>query len=75
MAEYIPRLAANNQIEAANAVVRRELHKALVMELPARVEMMRAPEIRAIMVAKLKEIVSHLPGLILKAFDGKSSKD
>jgi hypothetical protein len=64
MGEYIPRVQANRQIESAHAVVRRELRKALEFELPPRVEMMKAPEIRKIMAAKFKEIVSHLPSQI-----------
>ena len=65
MAEYVKRDQANRQIESANAVVRRELRKALEFELPPRVEMMRAPEIRKIMVQKLKDISAHLPQQIM----------
>jgi hypothetical protein len=65
MAEYVKRDQANRQIESANAVVRRELRKALEFELPPRVEMMRAPEIRKIMVQKLKDISAHLPNMIM----------
>jgi hypothetical protein len=75
MAEYIPRVDANRQIESANYVVRRELHKALVQELPPRLEMLKAAEIRKITQAKYDEIVSHLPGLILKALNGTSSNE
>jgi hypothetical protein len=64
MSEYVPRISANRQIESANAVVRRELRKAMEFELPPRVEMMKAPEIRKIMVAKFRDIVAHLPSLI-----------
>jgi hypothetical protein len=69
MAEYIPRIQANHQIEAANAVVRRELRKAMEFELPLRLEMLKAPEIRKVMSAKFRQIVAHLPGLILKVND------
>ena len=73
MAEYVPPGEVNQQIEASNYVVRRELHKALVMELPARLEMLKAAEIRKVTKAKYDEIVSHLPGLILSALNGTSS--
>ena len=75
MAAYIPRQQACQQIESANAIVRRELHKALVMELPARLEMLKAAEIRKVTQAKYDEIVSHLPGLILKPLSGTSSNE
>ena len=75
MAEYVPRVEANRQVEAGNYVVRRELHKALVMELPARLEMLKAAEIRKVTQAKYDEILSHLPGLILNALNGTSSNE
>jgi hypothetical protein len=65
MAEYVPRLMVNNQIDAANAVVRRELRKALEFELPPRVEMMKAAQIKTIMSAKLREIFKKLPQAIM----------
>jgi hypothetical protein len=75
MSEYVLRVEVNRQVEAGNYVVRRELHKALVMELTARVEMLKASEIRKVTQAKYDEIVSHLPGLILKALNGTSSNE
>ena len=75
MSEYISRQQACQQIESANAIVRRELHKALVMELPARLEMLKAAEIRKVTQAKYDEIVSHLPGLILKVLNGESRNE
>lgn len=75
MAEYVPRVEANRQVEAGNFVVRRELHKALVIELPARLEMLKAAEIRKVTQTKYDEIVSHLPGLILNALNGTSTND
>jgi len=75
MAEYVPRVEANQQVEASNYVVRRELHKALVMELPARLEMLKAAAIRKVTQAKYDEIVSHLPGLILNALNSRSSSE
>jgi hypothetical protein len=75
MSEYVPRVEANRQIEASNYVVRRELHKALVMELPARLEMLKAAEIRKVIQAKYDEIVSHLPGLILNALNGTRTNE
>ena len=75
MSEYVLRVEANRQVEAGNCVVRRELHKALVMELPARLEMLRAAEIRKVTQGKYDEIVSHLPGLILKALNGTSTNE
>jgi hypothetical protein len=75
MAECISRQQACQQIESANAIVRRELQKALVMELPARLEMLKAAEIRKVTQAKYDEIVSHLPGLILKALNGTDSNE
>jgi len=65
MAEYVPRLAANTAIETGNNIVRRELRKAMEFELPPRLEMMRASEIRKVMIAKLNDIVSHLPKLLM----------
>jgi hypothetical protein len=65
MAEYVPRQMVNNQIDAANAVVRRELRKALEHELPPRVEMMKAAQIKAIMAVKLREIFNKLPQAIM----------
>jgi len=65
MAEYVPRLSANNQIEAANTVVRRELRKALEFELPPRLVGMTAAQMRVVMIDKLKEILSHLPHKIM----------
>ena len=66
-AEYIPRIKANNDIEAANTIVRRELYEAFVIELPPRTEMMQATEIRKINEAKYRQVISHLPGLIMGA--------
>jgi hypothetical protein len=43
--------------------------------LPPRLEMLKAAEIRKITQAKYDEIVSHLPGLILKALNGASSNE
>ena len=65
MAEYIPRLDANRQVETGNTIVRRELRKAFEFELPPRVEMMKAAEVRRIMVQKYNEIVGHLPKLFM----------
>jgi hypothetical protein len=74
MSEYVPRVEANRQIEAANAVVRRELRKALEFELPPRVEMMEAPEVRKIMAQKFREITAHLPRLIIGSLNGSGSQ-
>ena len=75
MAKYVKRIDANRQIEMANAIVRRELRKAMEFELPPRVQMMKTSEIRKVMVAKYDEIVSHLPRLILNALNGTSSNE
>ena len=65
MGEYLPRMSVQNQVEAAHHIVRRELVKALEQELPPRVANMNAAAVKAVMRAKLREILSHMSQRIM----------
>jgi hypothetical protein len=67
MGEYVRRLDAVRDVETGNAVVRREIGKALEFELPPRLELLKAPQIRSILLAKFNHIFDHLPELITRS--------
>ena len=74
MGEYIPRISANRDVDTANAIVIRELYKAMEHELPPRLEMLKAAEIRKVLVTKINQIIAYLPQQFLKARNGNGDR-
>jgi len=76
MAEYVPRLVANRAIDIGNRIIRTELSKAFLSELPPRLEGLTSAEIRRVLIAKLKQLTEELPGMLLAAHgNGNGIKD
>ena len=65
MHEYVPRDEVNRAIGTANAVVRREIDRAISVELPPRLEGLSAMEIKKVLQQKFHEIFVSLPKCLL----------
>ena len=66
--EYLPRDEVNRAIGTANAVVRREIDRAISVELPPRLEGLSALEIKRILRRKFDTIFASLPKRFANAY-------
>jgi hypothetical protein len=68
MREYLARGEVNRVIGTANAVVRREIDRAISVELPPRLEGLSAMEIKKVLRQKFDEIFVSLPKRLVNAY-------
>lgn len=66
--EYLARHEVNRVIGTANALVRREIDRAISVELPPRLEGLSAMEIKQVLRQKLDEIFASLPKHFANAY-------